>query len=466
MADTVTKRDWDYIWTRLSNYALNSNLPIESPFLGVRPYLDSPMTVYVGVDGNDVNAGTADQPLKTITRALEFARTWTINNKFTIQVGPGTFDGFWIPDDVLFGTSNLAQLVIQGSTTVLASGLISTTSSLPGTIIDTTADFSTIPIGSMARFSSTATFPTIPVANAPVYEVLDANTLRTTYGTTSGAGFQYEVVSLDTTILVNAGNNRLGGANVVAIGCNSKIGAQSNRTTANPLVCAQQLKSATSASSSRILLTNSDTFGLIGCDFSVGGSASACNVSGILGVTGGIFRLSGSGRAMFVPPAGQKITMQTANSLFYGVGSATATAFQCSNINSEFNIRIVSSISIGVSTVFSNAGSLGSQPGIITANGNFTGATNVFNVSGPLAQVQLLVSSVDYPFTSPAANAIFLVLSKGASAQLGAGFRMQGGAPTTEINLDGTTTTMAAVRALTPRAFPASPNAYGTVVFE
>lgn len=79
------------IWSKLTN-ELGFNVS-DNPWLDSMA-IDEPLTLYVETTGSDSNDGTQNRPFKTIQRAIDFLKPYTIKASVTIQVGVGTFDGF------------------------------------------------------------------------------------------------------------------------------------------------------------------------------------------------------------------------------------------------------------------------------------------------------------------------------------------------------------------------------------
>lgn len=122
MASKQTILEWNHLWEQVVRNFGSDRTTRQSPFV-------SPSQrdqIYVAATGSDdTGTGRATHPYASIQKALE--EVSDLEGPVTINVGPGTFAGFRI--DHLDGSANLkagAFLIIRGSLETLVSAFVST----------------------------------------------------------------------------------------------------------------------------------------------------------------------------------------------------------------------------------------------------------------------------------------------------------------------------------------------------
>ena len=68
-----------------------------APAFAAPPDITQPTTIYVSTTGNDANDGSEAAPLRNPQAALDRATSYCFNkHKVTIDIGPGTFEPYWL----------------------------------------------------------------------------------------------------------------------------------------------------------------------------------------------------------------------------------------------------------------------------------------------------------------------------------------------------------------------------------
>lgn len=414
--------------------------------------LSSPTTLYVETTGNDLNPGTQTQPLKSVQAALDSLRGMTIDAALTIQLGLGQFDGFIIPSDFVFATNG--ALEIKG--TVVQVAEVTPTSGAPnGQLICNTVDLTTIPNGTFISAK-----PGDPYLYGTVVDHSGTTTISTTSAYTYSVGVPVQFYTLGTEILVNQNEPLLGSALV----------AVSNRRMDQGMIGYQlfltNLKINASASNTRALLLGAGAIGLRGLDLSVSGSTGANYLASDTYSFGGVTRIGGTSRTVWTayPHRSAGLFATLVNAI--GTGSSGTAAFLST---AQIDAVVTASVSGAIRDVpypFTLGTLIGTSTNCnmarVSVSCSFTGATAAIVADNRTNNVIVSSPSTGY-FFAPS-NTLFISLNKGGSAHIYSTTGSDNSA--TEISVDGATSTLAAMRALTPKAFPATPNVYGSIAYE
>ena len=441
MPNLRSKRTLDYIWNKLADWATGGNGVLANP-LTTGLVIDEALTIYVETTGDDTNDGSLARPFRTIQGALDWLRPFVIRNAVTIQVGLGTFSGFTVPyltverQGATLGSVTIQGTLVEvysGTTAVSVSGILDdatktwTANELKGMYLSYPATTSLIPIQ-----ANTATSITFLSGGTPsgVYQVYRCGTTitNTVYAGTSTACVVFEHAAgssswLSPTVSIKR----------VGFACGNYGVYLANSQTANLTECFFDVSpSATygvySAGISRVALTR--------CVVKMTKTASG-SIGALATGTGGIESLSGSyiwgtGAAGQVGLSGWNSLYNTGSFLLESLGTGITVAFGGGS-------RILLCTFVGCTTA------------IQSACQNLAIYDSKYNIPG-------------FPISS-SGNTTFVKATQGAKISIHSG--VPSGLATTDIDIDsGTTSTLAAMRALTPKCFPASPTPFGTCVFE
>jgi hypothetical protein len=98
-----------------------------------------------------------------------------------------------------------------------------------------------------------------------------------------------------------------------------------------------------------------------------------------------------------------------------------------------------------------------------TCMGTFVNCGVVCYIKGTMRILDSQSNLPGSPLTS-SGNTTFVLIDRDARVQIGS--NIPSGLAVTDISVAGATSTLAAMRALTPKVFPGTPNAYGSYVYE
>jgi hypothetical protein len=437
MGSFKENRTLSVIWDKLQSLLGYSG--VSNPLLA-NTTIDEPLTLYVETTGNDLNPGTQDKPFRTIQGAIDSLLNVTITSAVTIKVGTGDFDGFEIPALRIIKTG---QLNIEGTRTVVTTGSI-TSGSGAGVVVDNVTDLSGVATGDFIDINNNS--------YGAIYQKVSSNRLETTSGYNGGIGIAYTVYRNATNILPNTAS-----LNAFV----SVLNLRSDALLANfmPVVIKYVNAEATTDESTASL--EGMGLGFYGCKFTLSGADSTgLVIAGNTTIQACYFRnTSDSCSSVSLSSLGRVINARIISCAFDGTGSTTAHVTRGAGTGSLVNI-FVSAVVINFEIPFRvDVSSVGAINGNYSVN--IQGATTAYYFVGRRANMS--ISSTSFAFSNPITNTAWISVAKGASVQIAASATAQG---TTEISVDGTTTTLAAMRALSPKAFPATPNVYGTVVYE
>jgi hypothetical protein len=455
------KRILDYIWARLVTPL--TNLIPENALIPSNLVITEPLTLYVETTGDDAGLGTIDKPFRQIQAALEVLRGCDIRALVTIRVGLGTFNGFSIPKlnvtrGLLSGTTNQGGVVIQGT---LAAATLGTgtstgtqTSSTSAVMNDTTQTWTSNALKGLLFQSSNFTSPTPIVANtATSITSISAQTPTGTYtiwdwGTTilcnctatatnSLAGCVYEHGSMQGTAAASSVgvvrvkwmkfNTGLGGNIAVQIGAGNMA-----------LFDECQFYLATAGSSVTLVQSGStvgsSTFNPSRCYFNIekaGGTGSA--VAGNNWPVACYFKGGNNTQTVFNILSGPETTVYTAS------------------VNVFETLASVISMTAFAATP---------RPGQLY--GTFINNTTVFTGQGIWSFRDSVSNFPSFPLVS-AGNTTFITTSGFLKANIGSD--IPSGLATTDLSINGATSTLTAMRSSSPAVFPTTPNAYGSCAY-
>lgn len=217
------------------------------------------------------------------------------------------------------------------------------------------------------------------------------------------------------------------------------------------------LKIVASATGERPLMVSGDTT-FAACDIAVRGTALSGQVSGNFTLWGGTYRIGGANRSLFSGTSTNRLSL-------YGVilgvigeaGSTSSVAFNFAAANATAD-GFMSGTFVGVGVpVFISNETYRCNLSLVTS---VFGATHSVFVSGPS---MVTVTDGDVVVTGGQPNQSWITVQRGARVRIAPTAIARG---TTELSVDGVTSTLAAMRANNPKIFPLTPNPYGTYVFE
>lgn len=428
MANRDTFNIWNSIWNRVSTL-IGGSFNVESPFGSRLAAIDQDTTIYVSATGKDTNPGTLDRPFLTIPAALEYLKSFRIEATVTVQVGAGNFGGFMISG---LSLGNNGSVIVQGTLGTIAGEGVATGSSKAGvtlTLTDATKNWTVNEHkGRVVRVMSGTT---------AVYQICSGNTATTIDIITSlvgSTGNVYEIYSHDT--VINAAGSFGGLSSSIMFGTNSGEILSSTAIMASRLKVTAGTIRFRNSSTGQLVLVNSTQVVATGggyvatvtsCHFDTATSSittTASNQSfGSLVLTNSSFIRGVS--------FGGALQARINNSKFAGTtGAGIAVIGPAATVVASGSVDI-SGYATGISCI--ESGWVGSDvaagvPVIWIGTGNTLGYSAT---RGGVIQI---------PSTSTLASA-------------------------TDISVDGTTSTYAAFRALTPKVFPAT-NSYCSYVYE
>ena len=454
------RRSWSYIWDKLVTWLAPSAGTLPNPLLGQRLVIDEALTLYVETSGDDANDGTYFAPFKTVQAALDWLRPYVIQAPVTIQVGIGTFDGYNIPALTIerggrVGGTDLTagSVTISGTLVASITGLVGITES--GAVTDASKTWTVNEhVGKMLGIDNSASV--YPIQSNTATRIVACS------GASSPAGRTYTIYDFGTVIhsnvSISASSNLTGGivfepgagARMVPVALQGSILVTHQKITHTPTLgytCAHVGSGTTAAFTECYFDVTNNSYGI----YVYGGSKASVSrsVFYIAKTTG--YGITGVGVGAEVVSAGQCLFLGTGAAGQYGIGSTGALLV--------YNTG---------STVFQNLG-YGVYIGLPTHSylmGTFLQCqTGIYVRGGEALVVDSKSSLPNWPHTS-AGNTTFIRAVYGAKVSVSSD--IPSGLATTDINLDGGTTTgsLASMRALSPKALAPTPNPYGTVVYE
>jgi len=452
MASLNLLRKWNYYWDLLTGGG------VESPFGSSLP-IDEPLTLYVETTGDDNNPGGITRPLRTVDAALNLIKDREIGSFVTIKLGVGNFDGFSLTGAFKFSHGVDAQLLIDGTlvSTGITGSCIRTADTNAASILTDSGKSWTVDehVGKIVKISSdagatwitypivsnTATSLTIPSnVSGTLYEIFDygsvINTAKSTFGRVAGTIEPIPAAS--------------------SVNSNIVISQSVSGQTQNAQIAIRFLKIAASGTSTCAMTRSSSNVNFIGC----------------------LFTRSSGTSTLFSGNATQGAT--SFNSCSFVNNTPSSSAFFTSSSNNGNTGFIFISTCLFSTTGASNTGmnlvgTCGSMSAsfrglssgcIITGTGSqstagsglkFYSCTTAFSSSGGFSPSLAFAMYFDTCTSG-------IVLTRGTRLPLSSASTFT--TTTTELSVDGATSTVAAMRASSPKIFPTSPNAYGTCIFE
>lgn len=395
--------------------------------------IDQATILNVALTGSDSDAdGSSVKPYRTIQAALDSLTNVVIKAPVTVSVGPGTFNGFYMPN------FTIAQPVGSATASVTVLGTVSN-SAIVGTCVASIVAGTTI----LTDVTKTWTVDEhvgklvtcIDGGGSTFQFMIYGNSATELYLTTNSIGYiSYTINSLDTILTPINMNTNTCSILLPVGGYQAQVGQVVLRYLRNQ-----------STSSPAISLRGGNVQ-VTWCCFS--STASVVNIfSGVLSTTSTVFTGSGTGiNVLSTSSAGTVLLNSTAFSkLTTGMSLISPSVYVQFGGNCIFykNTTGLSALNgstlygIGVVMKFQDCitgASLSQKTSLATMSGLFgTGNTTCFNIS------------------------------KGATLQILATSTITG---TTELNVDGTTGTIATMRGNSPKVFPLTPNAYGSYAYE
>lgn len=463
MANRDTVNVWNSIWTRVSTL-VGGAYNAESPFGARTPVIDQNTTIYVETTGNDQNDGlTINRPLRTIQRANELLASYDIRADVIVKVGAGSFDGFVCSVGANYrSTPNAnASVRFQGSTVDQVVGT-QTGGSRTGvlfTMSDSTKVWTVDQFKDMLieRVNGTTT-SYYPIVSNTATDIVFVSPFASF---TSSA---YRVVSLATTI---------GPTRIFANGASSLTSF--NGGTSIEILSESAVPGATIIELFNINSTESaSAFGrTVNCtNPKASVTLRYCKVTnGGIAVRAGVMVMRGT--IIIIPSTGfatSGFIMQTSTAT---QASAHAALIADSYIYGTGNFAdgLVSwgpfHCTVG-STYFKGC----SNHGIDTRSGTIALTTVQFDNCGVALSMgggaRTLVDGLYSNNNSGCTlfgtgNTVGINCFQGGAAKIAATSTLTG---TTEVSIDGTGSTLAAMRALTPKVFPATPNGFCSYIYE
>jgi hypothetical protein len=398
-------------------------------------------TLYVTTAGNDSTGdGTVGAPYLTIQKALDSLLAYRITAVVTISVGAGNFAGF------VAGGYNLGvggAVHVEGTMTVIESGTATAFSVVDGylNIEDNTKTW--VADEHQGRFAAVAFG-----AGALVYLPIGTNSATqmsiATNNSSLGGNTAYSIAEPATKITT---------ASSAASGVGVYFTTPSSGTQTGVGVLVRRVEVGT---------------GLVAtARWGVYANLTSCTLRGSVANTGAN-RLECTYCSFLVPAAGRGI-------------SSTSALTDSGMINAQQCVFVVGTSGIGVAAAMGGQSGMrvslcqircggGTSVGFHVCGGQVTiGSCGIWGAAtGLKAERHAVVDSPAVPSYLPptfvgSGNTLAVECLTGARVTVGPSSTLTG---TTEISVDGATSTIAAMRALTPKVFPATPNAYGSYVCE
>lgn len=458
MATFKTLTAWNSIWDRVAS-VIGGNFTVESPFGAGPLVIDEPLTLYVETTGSDSNPGTAAKPFLTVQAALNYLKPFLIAAVVQIRVGIGTFDGFSVPDIKIQNrgniTGSLSVIGTMGLATLSTGSATGTaTSTSANTVNDTGQSWTSSEL--IGKYSLSGTIGVNELYNPIVSATSTSFVAVTTSGTTYGI---YEPL----TVIVN--NCRLAGTSsantCVVLGMVQTVsiqrmkletsGVSGNAFTNNGIAghstsiveVTLSLPSA-GASTTGIVLFSGGKFSASRCVFDLKKAASTAISVSAGSVTVSFSYVKGADKTQncFVYSVGGAATSAD------GVGAITTSSVVFDNLKS-----VIAPVSVFCGPIYNSV-----------ISGLFINCDIICNtIRGQAWFIDIHANQPSFPFAS-SGNNTFILIDKNATVQVYSS--VPSGLATTDISVNGATSTLAAMRALTPKVFPAAANAYGSYVYE
>lgn len=456
-----------------------------------------PQTINVSTSGNDSTGdGSTQNPFATITGALNSIPGKRIRYNTTIQVGIGSFPGFAVngvsiePADITNGaslsingtliTATVATGSATGAVTSFAQGVFNpvsfaviTDTSQSWTVNDLRGKMVEILTGPAAGLiypisSNTATTLTLTAVNitSPVatntYAIRDWGT-SITGSVTQAAGIIPGGTVTSATNVIILGNNAPSNAQQLAIQ-NMKISSGTTRAT-----LIENNQANISFSGCLITSTTGNSVGMFGATSTltlnrsvvVATSSNSMLVGGTTRPTPSALSLAnvlmlGSGASnTFVRPSFYSFVRSAALHII-GVGTGTGIFFDSTSTFNNAGGLIIENVATGISIIDSTTVGMGSCMNLNASIGALIkNCTTAVSISGPSSMYSPGTMKIDTCTNG-------WVASRGARIQINSASTVT--AVTNEITVDGTISSLASMRAASPKV--ANNANYFTAVYE
>lgn len=417
--------------------------------------ISTPTTLYVSTTGSDANFGTIDKPFKTIGAALNYVKRFEIRALATVNVGPGTFDGFYLGGfnfNQPNGTSGAGVGVsVEGTWTALDSG---TATSVTGSNVlnDTTKNWSVDQFkGKFIEYTSAGGVSWTPIVTNSSTSITALLSAGATIIATS-----YRIVDFGTII----------SGNVKGFGTYGQFGLQAGTASycmvgLGPNTRQQSVANIRVASiwfNGNCIIRQGLTMAAMFCKFTNTFSIS----TGGLALTNTLHEISTNSSCITIGAQGNtNAWVTTANSWLRQTGATFGIGINIPFTQSTGNVAVIlaSLFDNLAAAVFTTA--LGTIAQI--SNGStFRGCTTILTATGfgAIVSIGTLNFATNLPIGGGSGNGTGLILTKGAKVQIDAASAT---GATTDITYDGVNATLATMRAASPKLLT---NTYGTIVYE
>lgn len=464
--------------------------------------ITSPVTLYVETTGSDINPGTLAKPFKTIQAAIDSLVGKTVRNRVLVQAGAGIFDGFTVdqPSMPIFSghTTSLGTdgygLIIQGTwkTATLATG--TTSGTLGGASVAITNLVPILTDGGQNWTVNDLRGKFINFASAPTaYYPIISNTATT-------LEYAHNVAINNTTYQIVEPATTVGAAGTTA----QNLYGNSSNASAAVILNAHPATQATNNILVRYFKISAPTISSRVVVINNGAQVSDCLIDKTTATSGGAIQMMGARPAVsrcyiLLPANTQGILIQGVTGATIQSSALRATASGCDGLWTSSTRGYINSLtmpSVTFDGAFSEAMRINGPVTIGSGWSNsvrfigcttaitigvagasiiesatniaigvfFSGCTTCVTMAGPLATLQINHSSSPSPTTNTG-NTTGIVVARGAKCRIDSAISTLG-CSGTELSVDGATSTLAGMRASSPKIFPTTPNAYGSYIYE
>lgn len=454
-----------------------------------RPSIDTALTIFVETTGSDTTGdGTYTRPFRTIQKAIDSLGDGVlIKAEITIQVGIGSFGGFTFDQSKYRyvgtpGVNNIPRGIrIQGTmvaptlTTGTASGTATGAATTDGarvftdsgqnwTIDELKGKFLEISSSKIPIVSNTATTITTSTSlgiAAGAYKIWDHGTIIDSglqYASSGAAGTSIgRVAIIGNTDASTASFFEFREIRVDSTGLSSGNSVVTMRGQSNAIRMTSCELRRTSATAVTLLSALNNYAAATHCFF----NHPDANASSF-GMT---YNQDGGPAWCYFLRGGIGVNISNLGHSSPAIGSVTSSTFE--GCTTGINHRMSAQMNIVATCRFLNC-----TTGVAVASGTFTvGAALTGTAGGALfffsgCTTCLQVSNGSHVFfgnSTGTGNTNGIVATAGARIQVSASATL---GASTELSVDGATSTLAAMRASSPKVFPTTPNAYGSYIYE
>jgi hypothetical protein len=471
MPDFKEKRVFDYIWEKWLQFVSQNGIVVENPLITNLTITD-PLTLYVETWGNDRNSGTSLAPFATIQAAIDYIKPFEIANLVKIKVGPGTFAPFIISGLKFKAGADYAQFLVEGTTSVVTSG--TATLSLVDSTVFTDATKAWVTdehVGRIVKYTTSVTAFTVIYANT-------ATTLSVPLNQSSGTA-SYDILNLDTIItgsitttpgIVSTQDTPLAPASSATIGI---MGSTTGQSLSGQV--SMRFLSVVNTTDTGISARGNAYFGMNACVVkrTTSGLTGCLNLgnTGSVTITSCLFwHTVANATALTVATTGTSPSLAMSTNAYLGSGTGTGASIVTAANQSAFSGFFKNwGIGLSLSTPVLNTGIfsfVNCTTGVAVSSGQFV-SSSFFRANTCTTAVSLTnraraqITATSGGFVS-CTNGV--VATTGSVAQIGSAVAFT--TVTNELSVDGTVSTVAAMRASSPKIFPTTANAYGSYVYE